>query len=290
MPLFDPLTQLIPKGIQWKGVPRPEKDDYDFWNGRLLIWEFPIKDARYVIGADPGQGVGEDRSVAQVLKVGTAEYADEQVAEYACDFLGPEPFAEVVAAIGRMYAGVEDEALVIAELNSAGGGLTLQNDLRFKWGYNNLYVRKQMVAFDADYRPIFGWHTTPANKRELIARGREAFIEGNLIINSTFTLEELADSIPSDTFLGNAKAASGKHDDRWMSLYLAYIAAHEDEWLAGTNIARQRRTLTAATIARDNEHVADIYRDWQNTAVSLEDMQTSWDDVISDAAWAGVLD
>lgn len=279
--LYDPLIDLAPKGVKWRGVNRPEKDDYTYWNGRLLIWEFPLTTCRYVLGVDPGQGVGGDNSVVQVIKAGTAEYPDQQVAEYACDFLSPVAFAEVVCAIGRMYHGLDDEALAVVELNSAGGGNTVQNDMRFKWGYQNLYIRKQTEAFEAGYEHRFGWVTTPQKRRMLVARGVHAFNSADLTVNSPFLLEEMKDFKP-ETQDRIAQAASGAKDDRVMALFMAHLGAHEDEWLSGENVSRQRRALTATTRVRENEH-ADLGQvpEWQhNHRISLEDMMGSWDGIL----------
>ena len=102
---YDPLTDLVPKGVRFRGLARPQHDDYFYWNGRLLIYEFPQRDARYTIGVDSAGGVGADRSVVEVLKVGTDHYPTEQVAEFASDRHGPVELAEIAAAIGRMYSG-----------------------------------------------------------------------------------------------------------------------------------------------------------------------------------------
>lgn len=281
MAQFDPLTTLVPKGIQWKRLDRPQHDDYHYWNGRLLVYEWP-KRAKYVIGVDPAQGLGADRSVVQVLKVGTSEYADTQVAEFASDMHGPVDLAEIAAAIGRMYSGEEDEALAIVELNSAGGGNTCQSDMRFKWGYNNLYVRKKEVQLEAGFATQFGWTSTPVKRRQIVYRGIQAFNAGDLLVNSPHLIEEMRDFQPeqSDAI---AAASSGKHDDRVMALFMAHLAAHEDEWMSGDNVSRQRRILTAARTARSNESdetPAAPRRDWQNTAISLDDMMSAWDEIV----------
>lgn len=280
--IYDPLTELIPKGVRWKGLPPPAHDDYFYWNGRLLVYEYPQRNCRYVIGVDPGQGLGADRSVIQVIKVGTTLYATQQCAEFASDFHGPVDLAEIAAAVGRMYSGLDDEALAIVELNSAGGGNATQSDMRFKWGYNNLYVRKNEVAFDAGYTPQFGWQTTPAKRRNLVFRGIQAFNSGDLVVNSPHLIEEMRDFQP-EMHDAIAQAASGKKDDRVMALFMAYLGAHEDEWLAGDNVSRQRRTLTAATVTRDNEVAKDVpKRDWQNSAISAAEMWNSWDDILDE--------
>lgn len=280
---YDPLVQLVPKGVRWKGLPPPERDDYFYWNGRLLVYEYPLRKAQYVLGVDPGQGVGSDRSVVQVLKVGTTEYPTTQVAEFASDRHSPVELAEIAAAIGRMYGGIEDEALAVVELNSAGGGKTTQNDLRFKWGYTNLYIRKNDTSFEADFEQRFGWQTTPYNRRNLVYQGTAAFNSGDLIVNSPHAIEEMRDFQP-EMHDAIAAAASGKKDDRVMALFMAYLGAHEDEWRSGENVARARRTLTAAASVRETEEEKNPgpKRDWQNTPVRADVMWASWDNILDE--------
>jgi len=279
----DPLMHLVPQGIGWKRLPYPERDDHLYWNGRVIIFEPPQRDARYVIGVDPAQGLGADRSVVQVLKVGTVKYPDMQVAEFASDFHGPVALAEIAAALGRIYAGTEDEALAVVELNSAGGGNICQSDMRFKWRYSNLYLRKSETAVDAGYQHQFGWQSTPYKRRTLVYRGVAAFNSGELIVNSPHTIEEMMDFRPESAD-AIAQAAAGKKDDRVMALFMAYLGAHEDEWLSGENVARARRTLTAAASVRETEEAENPgpKRDWQNTPVKADVMWASWDHILDE--------
>ncbi len=191
--------------------------------------------------------------------------------------------AEIAAAIGRMYGGVEDEALAVVELNSAGGGKTTQNDLRFKWGYTNLYIRKNDTSFEADFEQRFGWQTTPYNRRNLVYQGTAAFNSGDLIVNSPHAIEEMRDFQP-EMHDAIAAAASGKKDDRVMALFMAYLGAHEDEWRSGENVARARRTLTAAASVRETEEEKNPgpKRDWQNTPVRADVMWASWDNILDE--------
>lgn len=284
---YDPLAALVPRGIKWSGLPEPERDDHLYWNGRLLVWEFPKSDARYVIGVDPAQGLGADRSVVEVIKVGNERYADTQIGEFASDFHGPVDIAEIASAIGRMYGGIEDEALAVVELNSAGGGNVTLSDMRFKWGYTNLYIQKREVQLEAGYAPKFGWQSTAYKRRQLVARGTHAFNSRDLLVNSPHVLEEMMDFRPemNDAI---AQAASGKKDDRVMALFMAYMGAHEDEWMSGENVSRQRRTLTAATSIRSTDQVeTGPAKTWQNMALTRDQMMASWDDI--GAEWEEAL-
>ena len=59
------------------------KNDFDFGTseplGLLLIWEEPKYEENYVIGVDPCEGLGQDRSAVEVNRVGTLKRPDELV-------------------------------------------------------------------------------------------------------------------------------------------------------------------------------------------------------------------
>src|SRR4026209_1912563 len=97
------LSALMRPGCGMKLIGKIGEYDFDFWNGRLLIWEPPERGEMYAIGVDPAEGVGQDRSVCEVIKVGNLQHPDIQVAEFASDYLDPIFFADVVNTIGRFY-------------------------------------------------------------------------------------------------------------------------------------------------------------------------------------------
>src|SRR5690242_16114480 len=100
--------------------------DYDWWNGRLIMWDAPERSANYAIGVDVAEGVGRDRSVIEVVRIGDIKRPDEQVAEFASDYHDPIDLAPVVAELGRFYSGADGlEAIVIVEANGLGDGVIL---------------------------------------------------------------------------------------------------------------------------------------------------------------------
>lgn len=233
------ISKLIRPGFGMKIV---EKNDFDWdeWNGRMLVWEPPQSYATYAIGVDPAEGVGADRSVCQVIKVGTVDYPDQQVAEFACDFLDPVDFASCVKTIGEFYRDSEGmEAFCTVECNAPCGD-TLVNDLRMRLDYSNLFVWKAYDRLTNMYTNKLGWWTNRTTRPKIIARGLHAFANGDLIVNSTYTLDEMQD-FERDHFIAKARARSGRHDDRVMALLIGFWGAHDDEWMAGEDLAEERR-------------------------------------------------
>lgn len=276
-------TALIKPGLGMRVVSRNDLD-YDPWNGRLLVWEAPISGAEYMLGIDSAEGVGADRSICEVIKRGTLEYPDMQVAEFACDFMDPVDFSGVVNTIGRFYSDSNgDEAFCTIEVNNPAGAAIL-NTLRTRWDYTNLFNRKDYEKRENLFTTKLGWHTTRHNRGIIIARGLHALQYGDLILNSPYLVEEMAD-FESNFDLAAAKA-KGKdaHDDRVMALLIGYFGGHDDEWLAGDDIAEERRLHQAAKAKADNM-IQQIdnprppgTRDYQNSAISYRDMMARADE------------
>ncbi|MBU2110549.1 MAG: hypothetical protein KKE65_02720, partial [Actinobacteria bacterium] len=100
----------------------------------LLVWEFPRTARqwtrfRYVVSADIADGLGENATSIDVLRVGTLEEPPEQVAQYVSRFLTPTEAAFVLYAIGRWYKwDTGRPALVGIEVNNHG--LSTQDTLQ----------------------------------------------------------------------------------------------------------------------------------------------------------------
>lgn len=277
-------TSLIKPGLGMKVIEKSDFD-YDFWNGRLLVWEPPIPNAEYMLGIDSAEGVQADRSVCEVIKRGTLDYPDQQVAEFASDFLDPVDFAAIVNTIGRFYSDANgDEAFCTIEVNNPAGASIL-NSLRTRHDYTNLFNRKDYEKRENLFTTKLGWHTTRHNRGIIIAQGLHALQYGDLLLNSPFLIEEMAD-FESNFDLAAAKAkGKDSHDDRVMSLLIGYFGGHDDEWLAGDDIAEQRRMHQAAKNRADA--MIDAIeapsrpagaRDFQNSAISFRQMSERVDD------------
>jgi len=238
------------------------------WNGKLLVFEKPVLDATYVLGVDTAQGRGKDRSVIEVLRVGDLQRPDTQVAEYATDAKDPKQFAEVVAAVGRLYHGRDDEALAVIERNTAGGGDLTLEDLRFRWGYTHLYSQKNLDSLTGVWSTTLGWYTGGTSRPKLALAGQHAINEGYVQLHSPLLLEEL-ETFEGDGTIARAQAASGQYDDRVMAFFLAHWGAHEDEWLSGADTQRARLTMSPPPVD-DSTHVRPR-QDFQNTDTTLDD-------------------
>jgi len=277
MSLHPDLDKIIVPGLGMSMVPLPSGYDLDYWNGRLLVFEAPRSGHRYALGVDVAEGVGQDRSVIQVLRIGTTKEPDEQVAEFASDHHDPIDLATLAASVGRFYHDDSgEEALIIPECNGVGNGIPI--DLQARLNYGNVFIWKVYDKMTNQLTNRLGWWTNRSTRPKLIAQGLHALTKRDLIVNSPFCLDEMED-FERDPFLAKAKARFGRHDDRIMALLIAYWGAHDEEWLTGEDVAEQRRLLTQAKgIQHTKEAAIGTKATWQNTAVTSEEMLAAWDD------------
>jgi len=279
----DPFLDAIPKGMGFKplGVDVGAYD-YDWWNGRLLVYELPQTGESYVLGVDVAEGVGQDRTVVEVVRRGNETRPDEQVAEFATDTLNPIEMVPIVATIGKFYCDdARDEALAVIECNTIGGQ-ELQLALRTQHDYSNLFVWKVYDKRDNVFTNKLGWWTNRTTRPKLIVRGLHALENSDLIINSPFLIDEMED-FERDHFLAQAKAKFGRHDDRVIAILMAHVGAHDDEWLAGEDMAEQRRLLTLAGGVKHTAEVKTGRRaDFQNTAITYDEMMAKAEEALWD--------
>ena len=283
------LHALIQKHSGY-GLHVVERSKYDVeeWNGKLLVWEPPTQGEEYILGVDSAEGVKGDRSVCQVLLKGNMQHPDVQVAEFACDFLDPVDFAHIVAVIGKFYSDPDgSEAFCTIETNNPAGASIL-NTLRTKLDYTNLFIRKDYEKRENLYTTKLGWHTTRHNRGLIIARGLHALSYGDLVLNSPYLIDEMAD-FESNHDLAAAKAKKrGSHDDRVMALLIAYFGGHDDEWLGGDDIAEERRLRQAAGLIQEEMAASGpkiVHKnkpDYQNTVITTRKMMELADDWILD--------
>jgi hypothetical protein len=287
--LTDPaIRALVRPGMGLHLVERTQYD-FDFWNGRLLIWALPEPGASYCIGVDVAEGLGKDRSVVEVVRIGDRKRPDEQVAEWASDYHDEMELSPIVNTIGHFFLDDDKtEALCNIELNGPGKS-TLQ-DLRFRLDYGNLFIFKRYDSRNSALTQWLGFVTTPSTRKQLVGRGMHAIKRGDLIVHSEFLLDEMAD-FQRDHFMAKAQAVAGTHDDRVMALLLANWGAHDDELMAGEDIAEERRVLAhaqakwhtteVASGASEDGQVVDPAAppkpDWFNLPVSVDSMKDGWD-------------
>lgn len=221
---MSPAAQLapivLPRGWGMRALLPRERDallaaPLEALMNHLLIWEPPRRAHRYVLSVDVSDGVGQNRSVADVTRVGTVAEPSEQVAQFVTNTINPIDLAAYLDVIGRFYVGADSlSALMAIEVNNHG--LVTQSQLQTQWGYENFFVWQREGALDPERRftNMIGWETNRRTRRFLLNRWVHAVgrFDPNtglpeLRLNSPFTIAELGTfRRPAGGSIGDAEA------------------------------------------------------------------------------------
>lgn len=180
----------------------------------------PARDKRYLIGADVGGGVGQDRSIAQVFELKTLE----QVAEYWSDKESPDEFGETLAQLGETY----NNAYITVEANNYG--ITTLDHLTMMDSENNPRYPAELVysedkgqargANEPQQLTSLGFRTTHISKPWLVGKLRSS-LATEMVIHSRELKGELSTFIEKDG--GKLEAEDGCFDDRVIATALIKV-------------------------------------------------------------------
>lgn len=249
---------------------------------RLLIWEPRQHNSTYVIGVDVSDGLGLDRSVIDVLRVGDFQRPDEQVAQFVTSSIDAITLAYIVDPIGRYFSDDDGtEALLAVETNNHGIGT--QGELQRHCGYSNFFIWQYEDSLDPRkrYSRRIGWVTSTRTRPYLLSRYYKALTTydprtglPDYRINSPITISELRDLVtPPGMPLSHAEAAPGAYDDAIMAGAISEYVA----WTVHTETSEplnERRRRLAEEAARRGEISEKLKarRDFQNTDATAEEL------------------
>lgn len=162
----------------------------------LKIYKKPVKGRRYVIGADPAEGVKRDYSVAPVIDVESLEVVAKLRGQWK-----PSEFAAKLNEIGKMYSSPGGRYPILAvERNNHGHAVLLAlNEIH---NYPNLYVDPR------DER--LGWRTDSTSRPMMIDAFIDAVEDEHLKVNDKEILTECLTLVDN---AGKIEASDGKFDD-----------------------------------------------------------------------------
>lgn len=297
---MDPIH--LPSGYGFRALSPTELLERNSLLDCLLIFEAPRKRGRYqyVLGVDVGDGMGQDRSVVEVVRCGTLDEPAEQVAEFCSELVQPAAMAYVTQAIGQYYRdhdGVEAKAAI----EYTHHGLSTIDTLHLHLQYTNLYRWEYFDAVEGEnrYATVYGWHTTPRTRPVLVDKIRTALttldpVTGlpDLLTHSPGLHDELQD-FQTQGALWEAAAAKGAHDDRVMALAIAYVVswrmqAGESEPLEDRRRRRSEQqalaaqTKTAVAFRTDHRNTPTLTHEIDHHGVGLEDPNDvpDWDELL----------
>jgi len=171
------------------------------------IWAEPKAGRRYIVSGDPAEGVGGDRSVAEVIDAVTLD----QVAEFASDSIKPTEFAELLARLGKMY----NMAIVAPERNNHGHTVIE----RLKAIYPRVFA---MYSFDERRNKKtkkLGWLTNGHTRDLMLNELVDLVDDGTFVPNSAILKSEMLTFITNPD--GKREAKTGCHDDTIMATAIA---------------------------------------------------------------------
>ena len=274
----------IPPGYGFHRLNAQELQERSHLFDTLQIWERPRKGHRYILGCDVSDGLGQDRSVCDVLRMGTIDEPEEQVAQFVSDTCMPKAFAYIINAIGHLYPWPDGrEAMAAIECNNHG--LSVQDTLQLHLGYRHFYIWE--VMDQADPRKRFttrmGWVTTPRTRPILLDQFHNGIVStdplsgySDLKVNSSLTIDEMRD-FQTEGALWEAEAGRGAHDDCLIALAIAHfvawrLSAGEREPLEDR---RKRRREEALRAARFGDGKRPDFRNTDTTADDAKALPTS---------------
>lgn len=189
----------------------------------------PREGRTYSLGADVSAGVGQDRSVMEVICVEDME----QVGEWISDKIAPDVFAIKVAEVGKIF----QNAFVTVESNNHGI-LTLSELSKIYPPY--LIYREQRAKSantptEAVKLAQLGHRTTVISKPLMIGKLRKLLVK-DLLIHSEILRNELSTFIESEN--GELGAEEGCFDDCVIALSKAAFALERAAMLGVSPIAQ----------------------------------------------------
>jgi hypothetical protein len=188
----------------------------------LNAYELPEKDKRYSLGVDASEGIGKDNSAISIIEVDSGI----EVAHYSNNKIAPHNFAELVYQLGVFY----NNALIVCEKASAG--VVVLDHLKNKYHYTNIYKSKHFDERGKSKKRV-GFVTSDKTRPILINAFRQAFAEGEILINSKIVLTEMLTFVADKN--GKIQHASGAHDDNLFACMLALFGCTQPQYKTKLN-------------------------------------------------------
>lgn len=178
------------------------------WKSSIKTWRLPVKDEKYYIGVDTGEGINSDNSVIEVV-----DESGFQCMEFASNKIKPYQFADLVREIGSMY----NTGLLVIEKLSAGHTV-LDKLYDGSDRYINIYKSK-VYDMRGKTKKKPGFETTGKSRPIILNRLQELFETGQVCVNSSGLLDEMKVFQLDNN--GKVQAAQGAKDDRVMAFAMA---------------------------------------------------------------------
>jgi hypothetical protein len=204
-------------------------------NGKLFIWEHPKPGFEYGLGVDTGDGLGLDGSICEVLRKGTVNQNDEQVAEWASPYVNAHDLAPICLAIATYYRGydvpgfegeIRDPKIVV---ECQRNGESTQHELRkLGWSHFHRWVRYDSTRIRKLRATKLGVVMVPWFRSMMLDFLIKYLRDGWCDINSPWFVNEMQ-RLERDEMEQSLKANYGGHDDRIMAFGMVLFSIHDME-------------------------------------------------------------
>jgi hypothetical protein len=221
--------------------------------GKIFLYELPEKFNDYGVGVDTAFGVGQDRTVVQIVRKATPYANAEQCAELATDQAGAFEVWPFVLALSTLYSvvpsggGDKRQAKVVIEM--AANGEATQREL-FKRGWHHFHLQQKAqtrgFVLTNQTTPLFGWKTTEASRGPMLDFLRKALVDGWLSINSPWFVDEMGNFIRNEK-KERLEAAEGAKDDRLMAMGIVLDSLHRMDTYRAATPSWQARLASEAS-------------------------------------------
>lgn len=212
--------QLVP--LRFEGI-----HGYD-WSNKLFVYEEPRPNCEYAVGIDTADGVGQDRSVIEVIRKGTLYENDAQCAEYASAYLNAYDLWPIAMAIGTYYSVKCDGKLKQPKMviECRGNGETTQLELKKRgWNFFHAWVRYDNKKIRSNVAHKIGWYTNVWSRPMMMDFLVKLLRDFDLDIHSPWFVNEMV-SLSKDWDAQDMRADYGGFDDRIMALGIALFSLH----------------------------------------------------------------
>ena len=180
--------------------------------GGLQVWERPVPNREYRIGADVSEGIDVGRDTDWSVAVVLSAESMNEVAMLRVK-IDPDLFAWQLASLGKWY----NNAKLLVERNNHGlVTLKFLSDVHL---YPDIYSEKILDERSSRSARKLGFHTTVKSKPLIIDYLKELIREDEIDIKSPKVLDELQTFVNFPN--GRMAAQAGSHDDCVMALAIA---------------------------------------------------------------------
>lgn len=257
-------------------------------NGLLLMFEPYDPKAEYFIGGDVGGGLGLSNSVAHVLKAGTLNTPDVQVAEWASNMHSPTEFAHILNCLGNAYWNHEMDLPACINVEQNNYGHTTIAILIEQLDYLNLYQDIDVTRVKQKGGIQWGMNVQDKTRVPLVMLGESRLKSGQWEIWSPFFIQEMADfqitnirhtDALNKEILADAGKAEGKLlDDRLFAGFHALWACNSMN--PEVVLERERRRLQQIAEEKAAQEKPGPRRTWRNSQYTYDQMMKEQDRLV----------